>query len=211
MLSTDAARAPLDDPRGFPHRRDGNARRTALHRRRRDGENFLLQRRRGVFIAFFQDGIEYDAIAPKREQSVQPTWRARRVDREIEEDQDVGERRRPTPRRYPTRHADADAAEAEQHRTRGLHPEARLDDDVFDVPPPPPPPPPPTQPVPEEALIRAVRAVLSQQPAIVAQHPATPAPTLSPLAALDKEDANMARSSAPSAKAFTARSSQHGQ
>jgi hypothetical protein len=47
--------------------------------------------------------------------------------------------------------------------------------------------------VPEEALIRAVRAVLSQQPAIVAQHPATPAPTLSPLAALDKEDANMAR------------------
>jgi hypothetical protein len=92
-----------------------------------------------------------------------------------------------------TRHADGDAAEAERHRTRGLHPEARLDDDVFEVPAPPPPPPPPTQPVPEEALIRAVRAVLSQQPAIVAQHPATPAPTLSPLAALDKEDANMAR------------------
>jgi hypothetical protein len=92
-----------------------------------------------------------------------------------------------------TRHADGDAAEAERHRTRGLHPEARLDDDVFEVPAPPPPPPPPTQPVPEEALIRAVRAVLSQQPSIVAQHPATPAPTLSPLAALDKEDANMAR------------------
>jgi hypothetical protein len=171
MLSTDAARARLSTiPAGsrivVTGTNDGQPF-TDEGVLVRDGESFLLQRRRGVFIAFFQDGVEYDAITPKREQSVPPTWRARRVDREIEEDQDVGERRRPTPRRYSTRHADGDAAEAERHRTRGLHPEARLDDDVFDVPPPPPPPPPPTQPLPEEALIRAVRAVLSQQPAIV--------------------------------------------
>jgi hypothetical protein len=92
------ARTPLDDPRG-PHRRDGTNDGQPFTDEGvlvRDGESFLLQRRRGVFIAFFQDGVEYDAITPKREQSVPPPWRARRVDREIEEDQDVGERRRPT-------------------------------------------------------------------------------------------------------------------
>jgi hypothetical protein len=99
MLSTDAARARLSTiPAGrivVTGTNDGQPF-TDEGVLVRDGESFLLQRRRGVFIAFFQDGVEYDAITPKREQSVPPPWRARRVDREIEEDQDVGERRRPT-------------------------------------------------------------------------------------------------------------------